>query len=173
MDREISVGCHMRMIILAAVLVSATPAWTQELRSINETMQSIDDDLHVSAYTSVRCAGLFDGILAYGGQNMPAELVERYQNASTTLVIGTTIIRAYQTRDRGLPAKDFEVEFRNSDAEAVRFRDIYSDRLQNNYNLTGQMLEADPLAKADLALCGEVAPRIEKIVAREMERAAD
>lgn len=162
----------MRMIVLAVVL-SASPAWAQELRSINETMQGINDDLHVSAYTSVRCAGLFDGILAYGGQNLPAELVEQYRNASTTLVIGTTIIRAYQTHDRGLPAKDFEVEFRNSDAEAVRFRDIYSSRLQNNYDLTGQMLESDPLAKADLALCGEVVPRIKRIVAREMGQAAE
>lgn len=143
-------------MVLAAVLVSATPAWTQELRSIDETMQGIDDDLHVSAYTSVRCAGLFDGIVAYGGQNMPAELVDEYRKASTTLVIGTTIFRAYQAHERGLPEKDFETEFRNSDAEAARFRDIYSGRLQNNYSLTGQMIETDQLAKADLALCGEV-----------------
>ncbi|MCO6362302.1 hypothetical protein [Paracoccus sp. 08] len=162
----------MRTVVWALALVSASPAWSQELRSIDDTMQGIDDFLHVSAYTAMRCAGLFDGIVAYGGQNMPAELVEQYQKASTTLVIGTTIIRAYQAHDRGLPAKDFEVEFKNSDAEAVRFRDIYSSRLQNNYDLTGQMLESDPLAKADLALCGQVVPRIESIVAKEIGQAA-
>lgn len=161
----------MRMIVLAAVMVSATPAWTQKLRSIDETMQGIDDDLHVSAYTSVRCAGLFDGIVAYGGQNMPAELVEQYRTASTTLVISTTIFSAHQIHNRRLPEKDVVTEFRNSDAEAARFRDIYSDRLQKKYNLTGQMIETDPLAKADLALCGEVVSRVEQIVAREMGQA--
>ena len=163
----------MRMIVLAAVMVSATPAWTQKLRSIDETMQGIDDDLHVSAYTSVRCAGLFDGIVAYGGQNMPTELVEQYRTASTTLVIGTTIFSVHQIHNRRLPEKDVLTEFRNSDAEAARFRDIYSDRLQKKNNLTGQMIETDPLAKADLALCGEVVSRVEQIVAREMAQAAE
>ncbi|WP_411839764.1 hypothetical protein [Paracoccus sp. ME4] len=146
----------------------STPAWSQELRSIEDTMEGIDDYLHVSAYSSVRCAGMFDGILSYGGENLPAELVEQYRDASTTLVIGTTILRAYQTRERGLPQKDFEAEFRNSDAEARRFRDIYRDRLQNNYTMTGMMLDNDQLAKDDLALCAQVVEAVRDIVANEM-----
>lgn len=158
----------MRGMVLAAVML-ASPAWAQELKSIEDTMEGIDDFLHVSAYSSARCAGLFDGIVAYGGQNMPATLVRDYQEASTTLVAGTTIMRIYQTRDRGLPERDFQTEFRNSDEEASRFRDIYRDRLQSNYTLTGSMIENDQVAKDDLALCGQVVESVRGIVEKEME----
>ncbi|QDA35772.1 hypothetical protein E4191_16535 (plasmid) [Paracoccus liaowanqingii] len=160
------------IIVLMALLGS--PVWAQqELKSINNTVADIGDDLNATAYMSSRCAGLFDGVIAYGGQNMAENVVEQYRQDSVDLTIGTILIRMRQAEGWGLPAKDLNGEMENSLGETVRFSDMYEARFSTNYQLTGTMMERDQVAIDDLDLCDEIAPRMRSLVINMLGEAAN
>lgn len=156
----------MRTLTIMMALLIAGPSWTQKLRSIEETMAGNEDSLHVSAYTAVRCAGLFDVILVYSGDNISDEMRSTFQGAIGELMTGATAIRMAQAQERGMGSTDVDLLLDQAGSEILGFSNIYAERFRSNYNFSGAMFDKDALALADLSLCNKVVPKIRSLKAR-------
>lgn len=154
-------GC-LALVLLAA---SSAAAQERELRSINDTVAGMTDDLHVTGYVATRCGGLFDGVMQYGGATLPPEVQSGYQDAIGVFTLGSTIMRIKQAENRGAEV-DFESMMTRAHEDVLRFAGIYKDRLQSNFDYTGSMMEQDPMVQDDLDICGQALETIQQINAK-------
>lgn len=154
----------MRAWIFGISVCIAAPVGAQELRSIGDTIAAISDQMHATAYMTSRCAGFYDGAIAYGGANMGEKLVTSFRDTSATMTMGHTVVRMLQAKNRGQDVPTLDEQLQRSVEEAHRFTEIYSSRFQSNYELTGTMMESDPVAQSDLVFCAEVAPGVQELV---------
>ncbi|MCF3935026.1 hypothetical protein L1787_16600 [Acuticoccus sp. M5D2P5] len=142
-----------KMTLLAAIvgaLLSST-ASAQEFQPLSEYIERPPED-QVSSYIFERCAGLYQGILAYNPTRMTDEVSERFEQS-----IAIVALVAVKLREKASITETPPDVLTNSTAnDIVRIAEIYLDRIKNNYATTGQAFADDALITGDLDTCRQI-----------------
>ena len=140
---------------LAFVVVSliAAPSFAADdpLVPPLEQYARLPDDRQDPAYAPTRCAGLYVGLLRYGGKSMDPTQRESIERESSDLALAAMEIRAKQ---KGGEPPDYG----DSVLGVVRaLSEAYVNRMKANQAKSGQAFMNDPLIKTDITFCKQVA----------------
>lgn len=141
----------MSRFVLAAGLFAGwvTGAAAQPLTPLSDYL-ALPADRRVSTYPAIRCAGLYFGVIDYGGATMGPDALSQTQESARTLVLFATVMRM---REQG---GDLEPHLRNAMATVDRIARLYRERMEANFASAGQAWGSDPLIISDLLTCRAV-----------------
>jgi len=120
-----------------------------EMVSLSEYFERPEDRREVS-YVFLRCAGLFGGVVRYGGANLSEEISAKYQSNAVALLETAVLLRLQDTEDA-----DASSIVANVGEDYKIIEGIYLDRMQSNYRLYGEVFDSDQDLLFDLSFCGE------------------
>lgn len=158
----------LQALLLSSVVATAGYAQQPALRSIVDTTSTMSDEKLIAPYTFARCAGLYDGMIGYAGTNLPEDMRTEFRDGGTVFTFASAVTKlnnAFET-DRGPKKLDPHID--QSVLEVSRFKDLYIERFSDNYAVSGSMLEADDMAKADVLLCQQIFPKANSIAIKTL-----
>ena len=129
-------------IALAVAMIPAV-AMSQDMLPLEDL---IDDA--ASSYTPTRCAALYQAIMEWGGgQQLGADLWQRTESDREYM----GLIAVIMLQDiAGGSLEDISIVV----ARDIRnVTDIYLERMENNYALSGQAFNNDPVIRSDISVC--------------------
>ena len=116
-----------------------------------EQYARLPDDRQDPAYAPTRCAGLYVGLLRYGGKSMDPTQRGNIERESSDLALAAMEVRSKQ---KGGEPPDYA----DSVLGVVRaLSDAYVNRMKDNQAKSGQAFMNDQLIKNDIAFCKQVA----------------
>ena len=118
--------------------------------AMSQDMLPLEDliDDAASSYTPTRCAALHQAIMEWGGeQQLGADLWQRTESDREYM----GLIAVIMLQDiAGGSLEDISIVV----ARDIRnVTDIYLERMENNYALSGQAFNNDPVISSDIAVC--------------------
>ena len=134
-----------RFIRATAIALAMMPtlAMSQDMLPLEEL---IDDA--APSYTPTRCAALYQAIMEWGGeQQLGADLWQRTGSDREYMALMAVIM--LQDRAGGLLEDSSIVVAR----DIQNIADIYLERMANNYAMSGQALNNDPVIRSDISIC--------------------
>ena len=138
------------MRFLTAVALAAVMLWVpvdgvaQDLRPIDEILDSAEGDPAVLAYGTRRCAALWANYQLLWMEDRP-ELSETFNQQKALLIVAAhRFAQAKQER---------EVPLATTAQEINDIAQIYRERADRNRALTGDYFAGDPLVERDGATC--------------------
>lgn len=161
----------MRLKAFFALMISVAPSWAQEFRSIRETIDGQSDDFQSQAYVNVRCSGLFNAAASAGRDLFSPQIITEYEQAAEIFVAGAAFIRVTQQTIKGTGSYDMVNALQSASDQAESISNIYLERFNSNYNVTGVMFDNDTLANDDLQTCNAVLPDTADIVSNGLAMA--
>lgn len=138
---------------LAGSLLFAAPAPAADdpLSPRLEQYVKLPKDKQDPAYVPTRCAGLYVGILRFGGKSLDPTQRENIEKESSALAMAAMEVRVTQ---KGGEPPDY------SDAVlgvVKAISDQYLNRMKDNLAKSGQAFMNDELIKSDIAFCKQLA----------------
>lgn len=122
------------------------PAFGDELAPIVDTLRAGAD----AQYLAVRCSGLYDSLLLYGGEaQLGAEIARDLEGRTTSLMQMAALMRV----ERGVDPEEAGTQIMQ---ETSRIADLYIARYHSNYAVRGLPFTPDPVWDADMETCREV-----------------
>lgn len=139
------------LIAASLLLATAAAAADNPLSPSLEMYVKLPPEQQDPAYVPTRCAGLYIGILRYGGKSLDPVQRESVEKESSAFAMAAMQVRA--TQKGGEPAD-------HADAVLGVIRalsDQYLNRMKDNQAKSGQAFMNDGLIKSDIAFCKQVA----------------
>lgn len=132
----------MRSIAVALTMMP-TLAMSQDMLALEELL-----DEAAPSYTPTRCAALYQAIMEWGGeQQLGGELWQRTESDRQYMALMAVIM--LQDRIGGSLNDTSMVVAR----DIRNIADIYLERMENNYAMSGQALSTDPVMRGDISVC--------------------
>ena len=138
---------------LVTLLLLAAPAFAADdpLSPALDRYVKLPAEKQDPAYVPTRCAGLYVGILRYGGKSLDPAQRGNIEKESSDLALAAMEVRAKQ---KGGEPPDYA----DSVLGVVRaLSDAYVNRMKANQAKSGQAFMSDDLMKSDIAFCKQVA----------------
>lgn len=138
---------------LAASLFLAAPAVAADdpLSPPLERYVKLPPERQDPAYVPTRCAGLYVGILRFGGKSLDPAQRANIEKESSALAMAAMEVRV--TQKGGQPPDHADAVLGVVRALA----DQYLNRMKDNQAKSGQAFMNDPLIKSDITFCKQVA----------------
>lgn len=139
-------------LVLSLIAIAALPAnaTAQSLRPLPELA-----DNAANAYPPARCAGFYQAFMEWAGQERLGQ--ETWQSTDIARQNAILLSAMIAQRESGGELVD-QVE--NTVRDVRNIADLYRDRFEQNYAVSGEILGSDPLILADLEYCAELADEI-------------
>jgi len=144
------------VVVLIGSLLLVAPAFGADdpLSPSLDRYAKLPDDRQDPAYVPSRCAGLYVGLLRYGGKSMDPTQRGNIERESSDLAMAAMDVRAKQ---KGGEPPDYA----DSVLGVVRaLSDAYINRMKANQAKSGTAFMNDELIKSDISFCKQVAALI-------------
>lgn len=137
---------------VALLLCGGLPAMAAEMQPL-ETWSATPEAARKPTYAPVRCAGLYLGLVAYGGKSLSKETIDGIIRSSTVLTVSAMKMRAGKDGD---PKDHATAVLQEAEGEGKQ----YAARMQKNFETSGQAFRNDSLIVGDLKFCRELTGRL-------------
>ncbi|MHB1219842.1 MAG: hypothetical protein ACYC1L_16760 [Alphaproteobacteria bacterium] len=104
-------------------------------------------------YAPIRCAGLYLGLVGYGGKSLSPQTLDGIVKSSTVLTVSAMQMRAGKD---GNPRDYSDAVLQEAKDESKR----YETRMKQNFDTTGKAFQNDPVIGSDLKFCRELTGRL-------------
>ena len=146
----------MRFILMVWVVLFSTQLGAQEFKSL----ESVLENNPAPTYPFVRCGGMYQAMLErIGYERMGEEAWSQNDEARSALLIFGGLMLSDQ-----LPNTSQREIGEITANDARRIADIYEQRMNNNFALTGEAFFSDSLIKSDLSFCKRLSEEIVPII---------
>ena len=143
-------------IILAFLVMLNSQAFAQEFKSL----KSIVADDPATTYPLVRCGAMYQAIMErIGYERLGEEKWALNDEVRTSLLLFSSLLLKEE-----LPTTSIEEISEITANDARRIADIYIQRMNNNYAMTGEAYGSDELIISDLTSCKQLAEEVVPLV---------
>lgn len=139
---------RLTAVSIAMLLGAGLPAMAAEMQPL-EAWAAAPAAAQQPTYAPVRCAGLYLGLVAYGGKSLNKQTIDGIVRSSTILTVSAMKMRAGKD---GNPKDHADAVLREADGESK----LYAARMQQNFESSGQAFQNNPVIVSDLKFCREL-----------------
>ena len=146
----------MRFILMVWLLMFSTQVGAQEFKSLESVMENSP----AATYPFVRCGGMYQAMMErIGYERMGGEAWSQNDEARSALLVFGGLMLSDQ-----LPNTSQQEIGKITANDARRIADIYEQRMNSNFALTGEAFFSDNLIKSDLNICKRLSEEVIPII---------
>ena len=143
-------------LIITTILMLNSQAFAQEFKSL----KSIVANDPTTTYPLVRCGAMYQAIMErIGYERLGEETWALNDEIRTSLLLFSSLLLKKE-----LPTTSIEEISEITANDARRIADIYIQRMNNNYAMTGEAYGSDELIISDLTSCKQLAEEVVPLV---------
>lgn len=136
---------------IAAALLAYTGlfpglAFAQSMRPLEEAAEEA-----AAPYLGARCGGLYQALMEWGGRDRLGEELWQSTDAARESAILFSMLVAQR-----VSGGELEMQIEGTLRDVRNIADLYHQRFEQNYALTGQAFEGDALVTQDMNYCSDL-----------------
>ena len=136
--KHVSLGLTLAVLLLQP----PSPALAQEMRPLGELLET-----SAAPYPPTRCSAWYHALMEWGGSNRLKDEWDAMDVARRSTLLNAILILNKTS------GNSFDVDAGIVVESVRKIRDLYYNRMSNNYAAVGEAFAQDELIKSDMMLC--------------------